>query len=346
VICLFPFSTLSRSNLIKTAAIFLPAVPLVVFYASSTEAGGGFYPIWRRLSDPYSITQWIDQVRTVDSLYLIRRSSIPFIETETPWFIVFAPFAWLAIALGILTIPTLRKWDVRGTLPFVILAFGFIAVSFFSPDDLQYSSSTGGLMRQRFFLAGLVFLVPIFRVEQIGKSLKSLAGGVLLFIVAFQTAAMWEYAIKSDRDAREFFTATEAIPVGSSLGAIVIEPKSYRFVVSHMSSINNYNAILRRSTSWNNYEFAHFLFPVIVRNKHHREFAVKLGSTAAIDLSQPATFAPQQIETLAECLASTDPRIDTLVVWGSYDPVEAMVRENFGTDPIFKNGRVRVFRRQ
>lgn len=345
-ICIIPSRSLSLQKILRTAVIFFPALPLLVLYVSSTEAGGNFYPIWARLANPISPLHWIDQVRTADPLFLLRRTAFPFVETETKWFLMFAPVIWLAVAAAMLMLSTFRKKrGVAVTMPFVVLAAGFLLLSFLGPDELQYSSSTGGLMRQRWFLAGIGFLVPLFRSEHLGRVSKTIAAAALSFTVIYQTAALWEFAIRSDRDAREYFSALEAIPQGASLGGVVIEPRTFRFAVSHMASMNNYNAILRSASAWDNYEFAQYLFPVVMRNGTSREFVLRFASNNGYDLSAPESLAAGRIAELERCLASTDPRIDTLVIWGSYAPIDEIVGKHFTNGPSFQHGRARVFRR-
>ena len=168
-----PVSLFSFRKLALTAAALVPVTPLVFLYRANTEAGGPMVPVWRHLGDNIaSPIAWINQLRSVDSFVLISRSAFPFTDVETPLFGVFAPVLYIAGALLLLVLGSvLRHRKQRGclvadgSLPFVVLSGLLLLFSVFAPDDIQFSTSEGGLLRERLFLAGLAFAVPLVGLE-------------------------------------------------------------------------------------------------------------------------------------------------------------------------------------
>ena len=233
----------------------------------------------------------------------------------------------------------------EGSLPFLLLSGVLLLFSIFAPDDVQFSSSEGGLLRERLFLAGLAFAVPLVRLEGLRPLFSRVAVGLLAFVVIFQTLVVWEYAVRSDREAREFFAASSAIPEGASAAGVTIRPRGFRFAGTHIPSINNYNGIGRDVRLWDNYELGHNYFPVVTRSREDHEFVRKFTQNNAYALDKPEQMREERIEALRSLLTSEPPRIDTLVVWGSDPRVDAAIVAGFSGPPVYQQGNVRVFRR-
>ena len=350
ILCLLPLNDLRRKNLLWTAAAFIPNVPLIAIYKLQTEAGSGFSPIWKSLKDPYSLSNWITQFRGVDSFIIISRKAFPFIHGESSLFAIFTPLLWIMLALALLIAASwftrLREQSTLSNklLPFAVLAAGSIFVAMFSPDDLQFTSSTGGGLRERFFLAGLFFLVPLYSCRSVSTPIKWLANLALLFVIVFQTAATWEYALRSDSESREYLTAASSIPEATRLAAITIEPNGSRFSANSVSSLDNFIGIGRDVFIWDNYEFGHYLFPVIAKRKADQEFVLEYTSHNAFKLDDPQNHSEERINKLAEILESDHQRIGTLLVWGTDPQIESAYQPWFEPEPYFVNGRVRLYR--
>ncbi|HEX6279088.1 MAG TPA: hypothetical protein VFZ49_03645, partial [Pyrinomonadaceae bacterium] len=324
---------------------FAPVLPFILAYLASTEvAGGQMSPYWRSLHDPLSLSQWVTQIRSVDSLVLIRRTALPFIEGESVFYSIFAPIIWIGIAVFALGFGTVRSAasDGKSSNTFLAVSVILVLASFFMPDGLRFSSSTGGLIRERLFIGGLLFVVPVFRIST--NSVRAIVSGALLVVVIFNTVALWDYALRSDRDARDFFAATSHIPNDASIVAVTIEPDTFRFAASPSSSMNNYNGILRGVAVWDNYEFGHYLFPLIFRERPDQEFVLRFTQNNAYDLSTPGLMTVERIEALNTLLSDT--RIDTLVVWGSEHRIDSIVERHFGLGPLYAEGGVRLYHRR
>ena len=201
------------------------------------------------------------------------------------------------------------------------------------------------MLRERLFLAGLAFLVPLVRIEGLRPLFEQVALGMLAFVVVFQTLVVWEYAVRSDREAREFFAASQAISDGAAAAGVTIRPRGFRFAGTHIPSINNYNGIGRDVRIWDNYELGHNYFPVVTRSREDHEFARRFTQNNAYALDRPEQMREERIEALRSLLTSEPRRIHTLIVWGSDPRVDAAIFAGFGGSPVFEQGNVRVFRR-
>lgn len=348
-----PVSQVSVRKLALTAAALIPVMPLIYLYRANTEAGGPMVPVWRHLGESIaSPMAWIDQFRSVDSFVMLSRTAFPFTDVETPLFGVFAPILYIAAAILLLLLASLLRFRkekgsliAEGSIPFLAIAGVLLLFSVFAPDDIQFSSSEGGLLRERLFLAGLAFAVPLVRIEGLRPTFERVAIGLLAFVVVFQTVVLWEYAVRSDREAREFFAASQAIPEGASAAGVTIRPRGFRFSGSHIPSINNYNGIGRDIRLWDNYELGHNYFPIVTRSREDHEFIRKFTQNNAYALDRPEQMREERVEALRTLLTSEPRRIDTLVVWGSDPRVDAAVVAGFGEPPVYEQGNVRVFRR-
>lgn len=350
VLCILPFTDGSKRRSLWTLAAFVPVTPLAAIYKFSTEAGGGFLPIWSNLNGHYALSNWLTQLRGVDSFIIISRRSFPFVETDSTAFAVFTPFIWIAAAFSLLIIatwysrrPEYKIWSSK-YLPFAVLAVGSVFVAIVSPDNFQFSSSTGGVLRERIFLISLIYLVPLYRTIDVSTAMKTAAKAALVLVIVFQTAALWEYAVRADRDAREFLSAAAQIPDRSSLSAVTIEPKGMRFSANPVSSMDNYIGIGRDVLILDNYEFGHYLFPVVAKKRADQQFALEYTGNNAFELNNPERSSDEQFNKLADILSANNQRIDTLLVWGADPRVEAAYKPWFEAEPYFVNGRVRLYR--
>jgi hypothetical protein len=349
-LCILPFADVSKRRLLWSAAAFIPVAPVAAVYKFSSEAGGGFLPIWKNLNGHYAQSNRITQLRGVDSFIIISRRSFPFVDTDSTAFAIFTPFIWVIAAFALLLAATWfgrpreqSLWQNK-FLPFIVLAIGSILVAIVSPDNFEFSSSTGGVLRERIFLIGLIYLVPLFRTADARPVLSVLAKAALVFVIVFQTAALWEYAMRSDQTAREYLSASEHVPDGTRLAAISITPQGMRFSANPAASLDNYIGIGRDILVWDNYEFGHYLFPVVAKNRADQEFALQYTGSNASELNNPQLYSQERVEKLSKLLEANHHRIDTLLVWGNDPQIEAVYQPWFGPEPYFENGRVRLYR--
>jgi hypothetical protein len=108
--------------------------------------------------------------------------------------------------------------------------------------------------------------------------------------------------------------------------------------------MDNYIGIRRDILVWDNYEFGHYLFPVVVKKRADQEFALAYTGHNAFEMNNPELSSKERIDRLAKIFEADNRRIDTLLVWGSDPQIEAAFRPWFEDKPYFENGRVRLYR--
>ncbi|MDQ3323232.1 MAG: hypothetical protein M3525_12495 [Acidobacteriota bacterium] len=341
----------SRPNLKRTliyaAIAFLPVAPLLISYKYLSGGGGGFSPVWRNLANPYSIASWITQIRAADPFVIISRKTFPFSPDVSAAFAIFTPLLWLFAAFALLAVTTwiyYRKQidSLKPYFPFVVLAAGSLLIAVFAPDD--FTLTHGGIIRQRFLLCGLLFFVVLFRFGDAVR-LKRAAQFCLVFVVVFQTAALWDYALYSNKISAEFFSASKAIDEGDSIASVVVVDREIKFSAYPIRQTNNYNGIGRNNLVLDNYELGYYLFPVIARNNAHRQFVFDFTENNMFYLNQPnSKNFDDNLRKLEATLAADNDKIDTLILWDTDARVERILSRWFEDEPYFQNGRVRLFR--
>ena len=331
-----------KRNLMWIAIALLPVLPLIVIYKSISVSGGGFFPVWRNLENPFSPVSWLAQFRTADSFILMSRKSFPFAAGNSRYYAVFAPFLWIIVALLTLAAASLKektKLFSKTGLIFSFLFFSLAALAMFAPDD--FGLNNGSILRERLLLCGLVFFVPLFRAEN-SLLLKRFAQGCLLFVLIFQTAALWEYALRTDAEAREFLSARNTIAPDDRLASVMLVEDGLRFNAMPTGMMNNYLGIAPNRIVWDNYEIGHYLFPIVAKIAEDKRFVFDLTRHSAFILNDPNQKFDERLAGLDSCLTENHQKIRTLVVWGKDARVEVILIKWF--EPVYENERVRVFR--
>lgn len=327
----------------------IPVIPLAAKFKSISESGGGFSIVWRRLEDPLSVSSWLHQIRVADPFIIISRKAIPFLTETSGTFALFTPTIWLFLAFLCLTISSViylrsKKDTYKPDLAFFVIAAGTLGLAFFGPDD--FNQTHGGVLRERLFICGLLFCIPLFRVDS-NTFLKRGAQFCLLFVIGFQTLAVWEYSAQSDTQAKIFMQGAEILRKSPSSAMITLEDDSLRFHAHPIAQINSYNAIGTQSLVWDNYEFGHYLFPLTTRNIEDRNFIFQFTQSSYIALDNPADQfgGPDvKLERLNSSLESYNDRIETIALWGRDEHVEAVLSKWFEAEPYFENEKLRLFR--
>jgi len=333
-----------KKTLTLTILAILSVLPFFLYYRTLGISDGVFSPVWRNLENPFSVLSWLSQIRTADPFIIISRKTLPFVEADSNLFAIFAPILWLGAAFVILTATTLRKsednnWKNR--LPFLILLVGSTLTAMFAPDD--FGLTNGSVLRERILLCGLIFFVPLFRLES-SKLLKRLAQFSLVFVIVFQTAALWEFSRQTNREAQDYFSVSAVLSEQDSIFPVLLSRESHRFHSLPMSGMGNYLGIGRNVPVWNNYEIGHRLFPIVAKNEADRKFMFDFPS-AAVNLSNNFQESlDEKLLKLDVALATNHDKIKILLIWDSDPAVEAVFAKWFETEPFFRQGRVRLFR--
>lgn len=347
VIILFSPGVRKIKTSLSTVVALLPAIPLALKFKSIGE-DVQFSPVWRSLDDPYSITSWLHQIRVVDPFIIISRRAFPFIDQTSIGFAVFTPALWLVIASLCLVGAGFSLYRskpdlIRPVFPFLFLAAGAFVLALFGPDD--FNLVNGGVLRERFFICGLLFCIPLFRTGD-SIRLKWVAQFCLVFIIAFQTLALWEYALNSDKQSKVFMSAGELLRKSPASGTITIADGTPRFHADPIPQLNCYNGIGADNIIWDNYEFGHYLFPLITKNINDRHFIHEFTSSNYLSLNgADDQFGTLDVKLgrLNSSLETYNDRIETIALWGRDPRVEALIYKWFEAEPYFENGNLRLF---
>jgi hypothetical protein len=331
---------------LAVAAAILPAALLALAYGASI-AHGAFAPAWRRLASPFSVGSWFHQVRAADPFVLISRRTFPFTAASGDVFAVFSPLIWLLAAFALLAAATLARRERpaadRGRLAFLAALAGCTLVAAFGPDD--FGTSHGTLLRERLALLGALCFVPLFRTAPSAKATR-LAEGCLVFVVLFQTASLWEYALRSDRDARDVLAFADAVRGVDSLGSVVVLEDGRRFHSNPAAQMSNFFGIGGHTLVWDNYEAGYDLFPVVARSPADRRFALDFTSANVFDPEESPERLADTLARLDACFAGADGRVGTVLSWSRDPRVDAVLAKWFEPEPFFARGRGRLFRRR
>jgi hypothetical protein len=335
-----------KRDLLWLSAALLPVIPLILIYKSVSASGGGFFPVWRNLENPLSIANWLAQIRTADPFIIMSRKSFPFLTDNSSFFAVLSPILWILGALAALAAGTFlenkgsNKFS-KNTLVFVFLFVACTLTAIFAPDD--FGLNNGSILRERLFLCGLIFFIPVFRVNNCPK-LKRLAQICLFFVVVFQTAAVWEYARQTDRKAREFFAVQNKISADERIASVIVFDDDVRFHSIPMTMINNYTGIGTNRTVWDNYEIGHYLFPVVAKNEADKKFVFNLTRYNSFSTNHPNDIFEDRLANFEKCLFENHQKINILLVWDKEPRVDAILNRWFAEDVLDTGGRVRIFR--
>lgn len=348
-----PASRRRRACIGVLLALF-PAVLLALTHGAST-GGESYFPVWRRLSDSGSITAWIFQLRTADPFVLISRRAFPFTAVTTSLFTIFTPLLWLLAALTGLTWETLsaRAQAAQPETPgreraLIAICIACALGALLGPDD--FGQSHGTLLRERLALLAAVCFVPLFRSSGSsgGRRMMRIRWVHLCLagVVLFQTAALWEYARRSSREAGEFLVLADGVEGRESLASVVVLDDGKRFHSNPAAQMSNFFGIGRDTVVWDNYEIGYGLFPLVARNPAEGRFVREFTSLNVFDEADPATATDAKLAQLDSCLEANHERIETLLLWNRNPRVEAVLRKWYETEPFFERGRGRLYRRR
>jgi hypothetical protein len=286
------------------------------------------------------------QLLAGDPFVLISRKALPFYSGTSTAFSIFSPFLWITAAVVLLIIATViaarkREISLGPFLPFAVLAAAAFAAALVGPDD--FGLTNGSILRERMMIFGMCFLMPIFSVS-FSRWLSGSVRAILLFVVLFQTAALWEYARSADAEAREFISARETIPEKASIASVVVVPDLPRFHSMPSTQLNNYVGIGRDIVVWDNYELGHYMFPVVLRDRGDKEFVFEFTTSNVFYLNNPREDFDLTLPKLQSSLAHGHQRIDYMLVFGDDARLWPILQQWFEAAPVFENGRVRVFK--
>lgn len=348
VLALSSAATGRYKTVMLTLVCLLPVVPLILCYMSMSADGSSVFPVWRSLTETFSLSNLFNQIRAADPFAIISRTSFPFVETPEKWFVIFTPSLWMTVAIIILLMNAIRARPISTYFsnvyfPFAVLFVLAAVISVLGPDD--FGLSHGGLIRQRIVLCGLIFFVPLFRAAG-SNTLKWVVQACLALVILFQTAALWDYSVRADRVAREYIAARPAMAALRSLASITIYEKGPRFRAGPEPLLNLYYSIGRDLAVWDNYECGVAIFPVRQKYKPDEGFTLQITSSNVLWVNEPTRIFRERLAELDLALASDGGRIDALLVWGRDAEVDQIITRYFESEPYYQSENIRVFRRR
>lgn len=346
VLCVFVSKKYLKRTFFWTLFSCLPVLPLLIGYKLASEAGGGLAPAWRNLENPFSLTNWILQIQSADPFQLLSRKTFPFTAFESPLLAVFSPLLWLFAALICLSLGTrfcLQKRELfsGNILPFALIAFCSVLFWIFAPDD--FGKSHGSFLRERVLLCGLICFIPVFRIDMFSW-FRAAAQFCLIYIIFFQTAALWEYSISADKIGREYLSGKDFVQDSDSFASVVLIENRCRYKSNPLTNINVLYGIGKNTRVWDNYELGYYLFPVIARDSSDRQFIFDFRESNAFDLCDPSENINGKLTKLNSTLAANHEKINVMLVWGSDERIEIILKQWFEDAPFYQNERVRLFR--
>ena len=324
-----------------TAASLIPLVPLGLFYLRLSGRGGPLHADWEHRVSPLSIRSWVDRLGWVDPISLASRLSLPFLESESWAFGMLSPVVWVAAAMAILVASTL--WNARGDRAdslrerrgWLVLAALLLLGGLAGPDSL--GTGHGHYLPQRVGLLGLVALVPALDLE-LRRNAGRAAGVALVGAIALQSAWVWDYARTSTRTVGELMRARGAVGRRQRVAVLSIGTGG-RFRANPLLHAGNLFGIGTGNVIWNNYETAHYYFPV------QRAEGIEGPSPLELEwvtLHDDPRDAEERARRWHDLLRRYHSEIDRLVVWGTDPRLDAISALYFET--VFQDGRVRVMR--
>lgn len=344
------FSSRDRlvKNLLWLMVFCLPVLPLIILYKLASESGGGFSPNWSFLTEPLSVSAWVKHVLAADPFILISRRMIPFSTSQSSSFAILAPSVWIVVAFLLLTIATVYKRSrefflSKEFVQFFVLLVALIGASLAAPDD--FGPRNGAILRPRLLLCGLCFVVPLFRTDT-SFFLKRVAQLCLLFVLIFQSFAIWDFARQHDIVAREFLSAGTAIQENESVASVMIIEDGKRFHALPETQAVTLLGLNRNIFVWDNYELGYYLFPIQTKERSDREFIFELATSHGFILNDPADVADfdNRLAQLKTCLLENHTKINKLLLWGRDERVEAVLAQWFDREQIYQQGRIRIFK--
>ena len=116
-----------------------------------------------------------------------------------------------------------------------------------------------------------------------------------------------------------------------------------RFHSQPVTQLNNYLGFGKNVIVWDNYEAGHYLFPIIAKNPEDKKFIFDLTTSNVFSLNNPSENFDEKLSKLDLLFSNYPQKIKTLIVWGTDERVETVLKKWFESQPFFENGHIRMF---
>jgi hypothetical protein len=350
------------ARLARTSVSFIPLVVLGFFYLRIARQGGRMHPVWRNLANPWSLADWGARLGWVDPLTLAIKDGLPFSDRVGWQFIVFAPVAWLSLAMvlwwygrisagprapahqpsrgaadhePISSLATDGMRDERKG--WIVLAAILLVSGWVGPDSL--GTAHGEFLPQRVVLFGLVALVPIFDVDPT-RWPGRVAIAALLAALTVQSAIVWDYALYSDRTAGQIIRARNLVGRNKKIATLLVTTRG-RFRANPLLHAENWLGVDTGNVVWNNYETLHYYFPVQFRAGISRPHA---GDLELVSLHEDPEEQEDRRRDWERILASHADSIDVILFWKRDERLEEITKRWFEIN--YQRDDVQIFLRR
>jgi len=354
-----------RCRLARLARTSVSVVPLLVlgfFYVQIARRGGPMHPVWENLSSPLSPLAWVKRLGWADPLTLAIKNGLPFTERFGQEFVLFAPAAWLGVALvfwwyGRINAgpvarapqPAAEDIDRQGS-PYLTVAAtrddrqGWIIVAALlfvggvvGPDSL--GAAHGEYLPQRLVLLGFVALVPVFDVNP-ARWPGLITTIALVAAVILQSAIVWDYALYSDRTAGQIIRTGDLVGRDQRIVTLLVTT-SGRFRANPLLHAENWLGVDTGNVVWNNYETLHYYFPVQFKAGIERPHP---GDLELVSLHEKPAEKAARLRDWEKILSRYADSIDVVLVWKSDKRLDGITKRWF--DLADRRGDVQVYRRR
>jgi hypothetical protein len=169
-----------------------------------------------------------------------------------------------------------------------------------------------------------------------------MATALLGFALLIQSAFVWDYAFECRDRLGQFAKAGPAIGSGKRIGTLLVGIKG-RFRSNPMMHADCLFGVRADNVVWNNYETAHYYFPVKVRPGLDHPPALEFEQVAILDGLYETSEKARRWEQL---LDDHGKAIDVIVEWrpGGSSDLDSIIARHY--DPAFVDGPVHVWTRR
>lgn len=343
---------LIRSNepirsLLLTGLAALPMLPFTILYQQMSASESTPTPAWYLLNSPLSISSLILHVRGTDPFFIIGRRYMPFLSVESATNALSAPLLWVTVAIVLLTAAAWKSGrlsdEFRSRWPMIAVAVVLLVLAAIAPDEL--GSSEGSVIRPRFLLVAMGIVVSFIAIPT-SKLVVGAAAAILTAAFAFQTAALWDYALWHDKEIAEFTPVSDKVFDGERIASAMVFEEQLRFHPSPLQRVSSLVGIAKDVVVWDSYEMGYYFFPLIASSAEDRRTIREFTVTNIIRPQYADENFDIGVSRFGRQLEANHDKIDIMVVRGRNERIDAEVFRWFGPDPFFETENYRLFRRR
>jgi hypothetical protein len=330
--------------------IGIAAVPTLIFipgYLGLSKAGGEAGVTWRVAENGFTLSGWLEHLRSIDAFSLISRRAFPLVDQMSDLNGVAAPVIWIAAATGIAIAATALsiRQDVYTrrdrTIAFGILFVLFAAIAVLAPDEI---GRHGGVLRPRFLVMALAIFIAIMNFGR-ARILGMVTQVILVLVFVFQVAALYDYGKHSEATTNEFFAAAQVLHPDDRIASIIDLVPSPRSLSHPEMQLTSLLGTVDGYFVWDNYELGYYQFPLIAKDAETRDFIANLNLGKVYRPDMDDRELEKDMNGLNEALSKGGDKIDAILMWGRNERVEQLLFRWFDSTPVYANDKIRVFRR-